>query len=254
MLLQQDLTHFAPRALRFCSGGGEPFNSEIIERWRESTGITIREVYGQTETALVIGQYAPLPVRPGALGLPSPGHEVALLDDDGVELPAGHEGRIAVRITPTRPVGLLRGYFRDPERTAQIFAGDWYFTGDRATRDEDGYFWFAGRDDDIIKSSGYRVSPFEVESVLQEHPAVAEPAVVGVPDPIRGQLVKAFVILATGQQPSATLADELQQFARGKTATFKCPREIEFVDALPKTISGKIRRVELRQRATEGAS
>jgi acetyl-CoA synthetase/medium-chain acyl-CoA synthetase len=248
ILLQQDLARFRPRALRMTTGGGEPFNPEIIERWREYTGITILEVYGQTETVILLGQYAPLPVRPGSLGMPSPGHEVTVVDDAGVELPPGEEGHIAVRITPTRPVGLFRGYYGDPERTAQVFAGDWYDTGDRATRDDDGYFWFAGRDDDIIKSSGYRISPFEVESVLLEHPAVAESAVVGIPDDVRGQMVKAYVILAKGQQPSEALAEEIQQFTRGKTATFKCPREVEFVAELPKTISGKIRRVELRER------
>jgi acetyl-CoA synthetase/medium-chain acyl-CoA synthetase len=248
ILLQQDLTHFTPRALRHTTGGGEPFNPEIIERWHEHTGVTIRECYGQTETTILVGQYAPLPVRPGSLGLPSPGVEVAVVDDAGQELPPGVEGHIAVRITPTPPVGLFQGYYSDPERTAQVFAGDWYDTGDRATRDDDGYFWFAGRDDDIIKSSGYRISPFEVESVLLEHPAVAESAVVGVPDDVRGQMVKAYVILAKGQQPSEALAEDIQQFTRGKTATFKCPREVEFVTELPKTISGKIRRVELRER------
>jgi acetyl-CoA synthetase/medium-chain acyl-CoA synthetase len=248
ILLQLDLTRFAPRALRFTTGGGEPFNPEIIERWREHTGITIRECYGQTETTILVGQYAPLPVRPGSLGMPSPGYEVATVDDDGSELPVGVEGHLAVRITPKRPVGLFRSYHGDPEMTQRVFAGDWYITGDRASRDADGYFWFAGRDDDIIKSSGYRISPFEVESVLQEHLAVAESAVVGVPDAVRGQLVKAFIILAKGHQPSEALAEEIQQFTKGKTAAFKCPRAIEFVDTLPKTISGKIRRVELRQR------
>jgi acetyl-CoA synthetase/medium-chain acyl-CoA synthetase len=210
--------------------------------------MTIHEMYGQTETGLLVNSMPPIPVRPGSMGKPIPGYDVAILDDEGRELPPGEEGHIALRIQPEAPAVIFRGYWDDPELTEQTFSRDWYLTGDRASRDEDGYFWFAGRSDDMITSAAYRISPFEVESALQEHPAVAESAVVGSPDPIRGQIVKAFVVLAPDYTPSDGLAEEIQAFVRANTAPYKYPRRIEFVSDLPKTISGKIRRVELRER------
>lgn len=248
MLIAVGLENFRPRALRITGCGGEAVNPEIIDAWHAATGITIREIYGQSETVTLVMNVSPLPLRRGSMGQPAPGQPVAIVDDDGNEVAAGVEGNIVVRITPRPPMGLFTEYWGDAERTQAAFVGDWYLTGDRASRDADGYYWFAGRSDDIIKSGAYRVSPFEVESVLLEHAAVVESAVVGMPDPIRGEGVKAYVILAAGQTPSEALASELMAFSRAQTAAYKCPREIEFVTDLPKTISGKIRRVDLRKR------
>jgi acetyl-CoA synthetase/medium-chain acyl-CoA synthetase len=182
------------------------------------------------------------------MGRPAPGFDVSIVDDEGTELSPGEEGHIAVRVEPQRPVGLFREYWRDPERTAQVFRNGWYLTGDRGTVDEDGYIWFVGRADDVIISAAYRIGPFEVESALIEHPAVMEAAVVGKPDAERGQIVKAYLILAPGWEESDALVEDLKAHCRRVTAPYKYPREIEFVSDLPKTISGKIRRVELRQR------
>jgi acetyl-CoA synthetase/medium-chain acyl-CoA synthetase len=248
MLILEDLTAWTPRALRLCLSGGEPLNAEVEQTWQTATGLPIHEIYGQTEIGLVVSSVPPLAVRPGSIGKAIPGYDVAVVDDAGHELGLHEEGNLAVRIRPQRPPGIFLGYWDDPVLTEQAFAGEWYVTGDRASRDADGYLWFAGRADDIIKSSGYRIGPFEVESVLQEHPAVAESAVVGRPDPLRGQVVKAFVVLTPGYTASAALAEELQAFVRQQTAPYKYPREIAFVGELPKTISGKIRRVELRDR------
>jgi acetyl-CoA synthetase/medium-chain acyl-CoA synthetase len=220
----------------------------VIEVWQKATGLTIRDGYGQTESVLLVGNFPPLAVKPGSMGKPSPGFEVAVIDQEGQEVPPGQEGDIAVRVRPKRPVGLFQEYWRNPDATAAALRGDWYVTGDRAVMDADGYFWFVGRADDVIISAGYRIGPFEVESALVEHPAVAEAAVVASPDPIRGEIVKAFVILAPGYEGSDALVQELQNHVRTVTAPYKYPREIEFVRELPKTVSGKIRRVELRAR------
>ncbi len=180
------------------------------------------------------------------MGKPTPGFDLQIIDNDGAIVPPNTEGDIAVRVKPTRPLGLFKEYWKEPERTANAFKGDWYLTGDRAYRDEDGYFWFVGRADDVILTSGYRIGPFEVESALIEHPAVAESAVVSSPDETRGEVVKAFVILAPGYTASEALAKELQEHVKKVTAPYKYPRKIDFVAALPKTVSGKIRRVDLR--------
>jgi acetyl-CoA synthetase/medium-chain acyl-CoA synthetase len=246
MLVLEDLSAYTFAHLRHCVGAGEPLNPEVIDTWREATGLTIRDGYGQTETVLLCGNFPPLEVKPGSMGKPSPGFDVAVVDEDGAILPAGKEGDIGVRIRPERPLGLFKEYWRNPEATANCVRGDWYITGDRALMDADGYFWFVGRADDVILSAGYRIGPFEVESALVEHPAVAEAAVVASPDELRGEIVKAFVILAPGHTASDTLAAELQEYVKNTTAPYKYPREIEFVAELPKTISGKIRRVELR--------
>jgi acetyl-CoA synthetase/medium-chain acyl-CoA synthetase len=238
-LEQHDLS-----GLRHAVAAGEPLNPEVIKVFRDAFGVTIYDGYGQTENSLLVANGVGAEVRPGSMGLPTPGHEVEVVDEQGNPVPPGVEGDIALR---GHPPTLFAGYWNQPDATAAAFRGEWYLTGDRATRDEDGYFWFSGRADDVILSAAYRIGPFEVESALLEHPAVAESAVVGKPDPDRGQIVKAFVVLSGGFQPSNELAGSLQEHCRNVTAPYKYPREIEFVDELPKTRSGKIRRVELRQ-------
>jgi acetyl-CoA synthetase/medium-chain acyl-CoA synthetase len=251
MLVLEDLKRYRPKALRHCVGAGEPVNPEVIEAWREGTGHHIWEGYGQTETVLCVATFPGMPYKPGSMGVVAPGHRMAVVDERGQELPVGEEGEVAIRIRPERPVGLFVEYWQNPEANAKCFRSDWYYTGDRATRDADGYFWFIGRGDDVIISASYRIGPFEVESALLEHPAVAEAAAVGSPDEMRGEIVKAFVVLAPGHRPSDALVTELQDHVRRVTAPYKYPREVEFVDDLPKTISGKIRRTELRQRELE---
>ncbi len=249
MLIQEDLGARRFPSLRHCVAAGEPLNPEVLEVWGEATGLPIRDGYGQTETVLLVGNFPGEELRPGSMGRAAPGFDVAVLGDDRRPVPAGEEGEVAVRVVPQRPAGLFVEYWKDPERTAAVFAGDWYLTGDRATRDADGYFWFVGRADDVIISAGYRIGPFEVESALLEHDAVVESAVVGKPDRVRGEIVVAYVVVADQTEAGPELAAELQQFVRGHTAPYKYPRQIEFVDALPKTVSGKIRRIELRARA-----
>ena len=248
MLVLEDLSRHSVAALRWCVGAGEPLNPEVIETWQRGTGHVIRDGYGQTETVLLCGNFPSLEVKPGSMGKPSPGMNVAVIDDEGAPLPPDSEGDIAVRMRPERPVGLFKEYWRNPEATEAAYRGDWYVTGDRAYVDGDGYFWFVGRSDDVIISAGYRIGPFEVESALIEHPAVAEAAVVGKGDPMRGTIVKAYVVLVPGRPGSDELTRELQDHVKNVTAAYKYPREIEFVSELPKTISGKIRRVELRSR------
>ncbi len=252
MLVLEDLSAFKPACLRHCVGAGEPLNPEVIETWRKSTGITIRDGYGQTETALLCGSFPCIAPRLGSMGKPVPGIELHVVDNEGAIVPANTEGDIAVKVKPIRPPGLFKEYKDNPEKTAETFRGDWYLTGDRAYRDEDGYFWFVGRADDVILSAGYRIGPFEVESALLEHAAVAESAVIASPDPIRGEVVKAFVVLAPGHAASDALKAELQEHVKTVTAPYKYPRKIEFIEALPKTVSGKIRRVELRGREWDG--
>jgi len=246
VFVQEDLTKYTFKALRHCVAAGEPLNPEVINVWKEATGNTIYDGYGQTETVLLVANFPCNEVRPGSMGKMSPTFYIGIIDDEGNEAPAGQEGDIAVRVKPVRPVGLFKEYYNEPERTAATYRGDWYVTGDRGIKDEDDYIWFVGRADDVILTSGYRIGPFEVESALIEHPAVAESAVVASPDEVRGEIVKAFVILAPGYQGSPELVKEIQDFVKKVTAPYKYPREIEFVESLPKTISGKIRRIELR--------
>ncbi|RMG49594.1 MAG: acyl-CoA synthetase, partial [Acidobacteria bacterium] len=247
MLVREDLRKYAFR-LRHAVSAGEPLNPEVIAVWQEATGLSIYDGYGQTETIILVANFPCMETKPGSMGKPMPGHEVAIIDVDGNELPAGQEGEIALR---GHPPSLFQGYWKNPELTARTRRGEWYVTGDRAYRDEEGYFWFVGRADDVIISAGYRIGPFEVESALVEHPAVVEAAVVASPDEVRGQIVKAFVVLSPDVQPSDELVKELQEHVKTVTAPYKYPREIEFVKELPKTISGKIRRVELRRRELE---
>lgn len=250
LLIVEDLTKYDLSSLRSCVGAGEPLNPEVIDIWKTQTGIQIRDGYGQTETVLIVGNFPAqdAPIKPGSMGRPAPGFIIDVIDENAQPLPPNREGDIAVRVKPERPLGLFREYWGNPGATNATYRGDWYITGDRAYRDEDGYFWFVGRADDVIISSGYRIGPFEVESALIEHPAVLESAVVAKPDPVRGEIVKAFVVLRPGFEPSDKLAKDIQDFVKSLTAPYKYPREIEFSKELPKTISGKIRRIELRQK------
>ncbi len=247
MLVQERLGRYKFPALRHCLGAGEAVNPEVIEAWREGTGHHIYEGYGQTESVLVAATFPATPWKAGSMGPAAPGHHLAIVDESGAELPRGREGDLAIQVAPARPVGMFQEYWRNAEATARCHRGPWYITGDRASMDEDGYLWFVGRADDVINSASYRIGPFEVESALVEHPAVAEAAVIGKPDALRGEIVKAFVVLAPGHTASDTLAAELQEHVKTVTAPYKYPREIEFLVELPKTISGKIRRTELRQ-------
>jgi len=253
MLVQADLKAHDLSCLRHCTSAGEPLNPEVIRAWREGTGgLTIYDGYGQSETTALVANYRALEVRPGSMGKPVPGYEIAIVDDDGNRVEVGEVANIAVRTDP-RPVGLFAGYLGDEEATRNAFRHGWYYTGDKGWMDEDGYFWFEGRADDVITSAAYRIGPFEVESALVEHPAVMEAAVVGKPDPERTEIVCAFCILAPGWQPSEELTHELQDHVKRVTAPYKYPREIHFVQELPKTISGKIRRSELRRGLREQA-
>ncbi len=248
LLIQQDLTKYDLK-LRHCMSAGEPLNPEVIKVWKETFNLDIYDFFGQTETVCVLSNFPFMPIKYGSVGKPTPGHDVRIVDDEGKELPPGEEGNIAIYLGDDRPPGLMKEYWKDPDAMKRAFHHDFYFTGDRAYRDEDGYFWFVGRDDDVIKSSGYRIGPFEVESALQEHPAVAECAVVGAPDPkgVRGILVKAYIILAKGYKPSDELTKDIQDHVKETTAPYKYPRIVEYVKELPKTISGKIKRKELRE-------
>jgi acyl-coenzyme A synthetase/AMP-(fatty) acid ligase len=230
--------------LRHCVSAGEPLNPEVLARWRDAFGLTILDGYGQTENSLLVANVPGREVRPGSMGMPTPGHDVEVVDAEGKPCEPGEVGDIGVRGDPPT---LFRGYYKNEAETAASRRGEWYLTGDRAQKDDDGYFWFVGRADDVISSGAYRIGPFEVESALLEHPAVAESAVVGSPDADRGNVVKAFVVLRPGFAAAPELAKELQEHCKRVTAPYKYPREIEFVDELPKTRSGKIRRVELRQ-------
>jgi acyl-coenzyme A synthetase/AMP-(fatty) acid ligase len=221
-------------------------NPEIIEKVRSGTGLTIREGFGQTESTLLVGFFPGMNVRAGSMGLEAPGFQIAILDEDQQPLPPKSEGALAVRVKPERPVGLMEGYIDPREKNAEVFIGAWYLTGDLAYRDEEGYFWFIGRADDVFKSSDYRISAFEVESELMEHPAVAEVAVVASPDQLRGFVPKAYVALKPSLQPTRELALDIFRFTRQRMAPYKRPRIVQFVEELPKTVSGKIRRIELR--------
>ncbi|MGB8265694.1 MAG: AMP-binding protein [Candidatus Velthaea sp.] len=230
--------------LRHCVSAGEPLNPEVLQLWKSAFGLTILDGYGQTENSLLVANRPGMDVRPGSMGKPTPGHDVAVVDAEGKPCEPGEVGDIALRGAPPT---LFGGYYKNEEETRNSYRGEWYLTGDRAQIDDDGYFWFVGRSDDVISSGAYRIGPFEVESALLEHPAVAESAVVGSPDADRGNVVKAFIVLRPGFEPSAALAKELQEHCKRVTAPYKYPREIEFLAELPKTRSGKIRRVELRQ-------
>ncbi|TVQ97425.1 MAG: acyl-CoA synthetase [Desulfovibrionales bacterium] len=259
-LIRQDFSSLDLSSLRHCTTAGELLNDGVFHAWREATGLPIFEGYGQTETTLQVATFPFMTPKPGSIGKPAPGWDVVLLNDDGQPCATGEEGEICIRLNggdSQRPLGLFVGYLDEPEKTAQACSGGFYHTGDKAWMDEEGYLWFLGRVDDLIKSSGYRIGPFEVESVLITHPAVVEAAVTGVPDPDRGQAVKATVVLAPGYVGSEELTRELQNHVKSLTAPYKYPRIIDYVGELPKTISGKIKRAEIRAgdlRAAGGAT
>lgn len=245
--IKEDLTKFDLSNLKYCVVAGEPLNPEVYSQFYKATGIKLMEAFGQTELTVVLSTTRWTEPKPGSMGKPSPGYEIDLLDENGNSCQDGEEGQIVIRTDKIKPAGMFGGYYRDPALTNKVWHDDIYYTGDVAWRDEDGYFWFVGRADDVIKSSGYRIGPFEVESALLEHPAVLECAITAVPDEIRGQIVKATVVLTKNYSASDALVKELQDHVKRVTAPYKYPRIIEFVDELPKTISGKIRRVEIRQ-------
>lgn len=246
LFAQKDLSGFDLSSLRRCIGAGEPLNPEVIRYWEENTGTVIADGYGQTETINIVGNYPGEEIKFGSMGRPVPGFDVDVVDDDGNRLPVGEIGHIAMRTAEEWPAGLFHGYHTGGDLDTASFRNGWYYTGDTASKDEDGYLWFVGRADDLISSAGYRISPFEVESALLEHEAVAESAVIGIPDETRGQVVKAYIIVAGDFTAGDELTKDIQEFCKNLTAPYKYPRIIEFVSELPKTISGKIRRVELR--------
>ena len=247
LFVQQDLKQYNLTSLRRCLGAGEPLNPEVIRYWFENTGTVIADGYGQTETINIVGNFPGVETRYGSMGKPVPGFDINVIDDNGNILNDDEVGHIAIRTEGKWPPGLFHGYLQDNLLVTDSFRHGWYYTGDTASRDKDGYLWFVGRSDDLISSSGYRISPFEVESALLEHELIAESAVVGIPDETRGQLVKAYIVLVEGQKGSKELIKKIQDFCKNLTAPYKYPRKIDFVSTLPKTISGKIRRVELRE-------
>lgn len=254
MLVLCDLSKFNLSKLRASCAAGEPLHTETVKIWKAGTGLTIREAYGQTETVALIANFLEYGESiPGSMGKAAPGWEITLLDEDGDPVPQGEDGCIAVRIADgKRPVGLVECYVDDDDANRESFRDGWYYTGDKARLDENGNYWFVGRRDDIIKSSGYRIGPLEVEEVLMKHPAVIETAVIGVPDQLRGAVVKAYVVLKAGYEGSENLIRELQDHTKKLTAPYKYPRVIEFVPGLPKTISGKVKRDLLRRHSTTG--
>lgn len=246
--IKEDLTKYDLSNLRYCAVAGEPLNPEVYNQFLKMTGLKLMEGYGQTELTVTLGTFPWLEPKPGSMGKPAPGYDIDIVDENGNSCETGEEGQIIIRTDKRIPAGMFSGYYRDQQLTDKVWHDGAYYTGDMAWRDEDGYYWFVGRADDVIKSSGYRIGPFEVESALLEHPAVLECAITAVPDPDRGQVVKATVVLTANYTPSDNLVKELQEHVKKVTAPYKYPRIIEFVSELPKTISGKIRRVEIREK------
>jgi len=253
-LIREDLKSYDLSALKYCTIAGEPLNPAVYEAFYKITGIKLMEGFGQTETTLTIATFPWMEPKPGSMGVPNPAYDMDLITADGRSAEDGEQGEIILRTDRFKPVGLFLGYYRDEALTKSVYNNHIYHTGDVAWRDEDGYYWFVGRTDDVIKSSGYRIGPFEVESALMTHPAVVECAITGVPDEVRGQVVKATIVLSKEYKEKAgeDLIKEIQNHVKRVTAPYKYPRVIEFVDELPKTISGKIRRVEIRGKDTSG--
>ena len=249
-MIREDLSKYDLSSLQYCCTAGEALNPAVFDKFYEKTGIKMMEGFGQTETTMTLGTFPWMTPKPGSMGIPNAQYDIDLLRADGTPCEDGEKGEIVVRVGDKKPIGLFKGYYRDEEKTREAWHDGIYHTGDMAWRDEDGYYWFEGRIDDVIKSSGYRIGPFEVESALMTHPAVVECAITGVPDDVRGMVVKATVVLGKEWKDKAgdDLIKELQQHVKKETAPYKYPRIIEFVDELPKTISGKIRRVEIRQK------
>lgn len=247
-MIKEDLSKYDLSSLKYITTAGEALNPEVFNKMKEATGLSIMEGFGQTETTLTVANFVGMTPKPGSMGKPNPQYNIKLLDADGNIIDGiGEEGEVCIDISKERPLGLYKEYYRDEVQTKEAMHDGYYHTGDMAWRDEDGYLWYVGRTDDIIKSSGYRIGPFEIENVLMEHPAVLECAVTGVPDPVRGQVVKATIVLTKGYTPSDELKADIQQFVKRETAPYKYPRVIDFVEELPKTISGKIKRTELRK-------
>lgn len=245
-MLQEDVTKYDFSSIKHCCIAGEPLNPEVFKQWYDLTGLKLYEGFGQSESSVMIANFQWFEPIPGSTGKPSPLYNIQLLDAEGNVCESGEEGSIMADIKNGLPCGLFNGFYQNDEMTEAVLGGDFYDTGDVAWRDSDGYYWFIGRNDDVIKCSGYRVGPFEVESALLEHPAVVESAITGAPDPVRGQVVKATIVLAKGYTPSDELVKELQDHVKRVTAPYKYPRIVEFVDELPKTISGKIKRAHIR--------
>lgn len=245
--IKENMSEYDLSSLTYACTAGEPLNPEVFNQFYKATGLKLMEAFGQTETTAVLINMIGTEPKVGSTGKPSPAYDVDLVDNDGNTVPAGTVGEIVLR-TPNgkKPVGMFSNYYKNPERTKSVWYNDIYHTGDTAWVDEDGYYWYVGRNDDIIKSSGYRIGPFEIESVLMEHPSVLECAITGVPDPVRGQVIKATIVLARGYTASEELKKELQDYVKNQTAPYKYPRVVEFVAELPKTISGKVRRVQIR--------
>ena len=255
-LIREDLSQYDLSALKYCTTAGEPLNPSVFEFWKEHTGLDIHEGFGQTETAMTIGTFPWMTPKPGSLGVPNPAYDMDLLTNDGRSAEDGESGEIILHTDKRLPLGLFEEYYHNPELTKTVHYNGIYHTGDVAWRDGDGYYWFVGRTDDVIKSSGYRIGPFEVESALMTHPAVVECAVTGVPDEVRGQVVKATIILAKEYKDypdKEALIKEIQDHVKKVSAPYKYPRVVEFVEELPKTISGKIKRVEIRNKDAEAA-
>ena len=247
-LIKEDLSKYEFSTLKYAVTAGEPLNPEVYNKFYEFTGLRLMEGFGQTECVICIANFPWMKPRPGSMGKPSPSYDIQLMDKTGKICDVGEEGEIVINTSENIPAGLFNGYYLDPEKTEEVWYDDYYHTGDTAWMDEDGYLWFVGRTDDIIKSSGYRIGPFEVESAVISHPSVVECAITGFPDPIRGQVVKATIVLTPDYSPSEDLVKEIQNHVKQVTAPYKYPRVIEFVEELPKTISGKIRRVEIRSK------
>ena len=244
--IKEDLSKYDLSSLKYSTVAGEALNPEVYNKWLEITGLKLMEGFGQTETTLTVANLYGMTPKPGSMGKPSPLYDVDIVDPSGNSVKPGETGEIVIKTDKKKPCGIFMGYYRDEEKTKQAWHDGLYHTGDTAWKDEDGYFWYVGRVDDLIKSSGYRIGPFEIESVIMELPYVLECAVTAAPDEIRGQVVKASIVLVRGKQASDELKKEIQTYVKEHTAPYKYPRIVEFLDELPKTISGKIRRVEIR--------
>ena len=254
-MLQEDVEKYDLSSIQNCCIAGEPLNPQVFNDWYKLTGLKLREGFGQSEGSVLIANFQWLEPSAGSTGKPAPLYDIKLINDNGEECKPGEEGTIIVNdVKSAPPVGLFTGYFNNPEMSERVLGGAYYDTGDMAVKDENGCYWFMGRNDDVIKSSGYRIGPFEVESAVLEHPAAVECAITGVPDPIRGQVIKATIVLAKGYEPSDALTKEIQEHVKKVTAPYKYPRVVEYVDELPKTVSGKIKRKEIHQKDMEKAA
>ncbi|MBP5707203.1 MAG: AMP-binding protein, partial [Spirochaetales bacterium] len=247
-IIKEDFSKYDLSALKYCTTAGEPLNPEVYNQFYKLTGIKLKEGFGQSESTVMLGTFVFMEPNPGSTGKPSPIYDIDLIDENGASCEIGEEGQICIRHHGDKHVGISLGYYREPEQTAKVWKDGIYHTGDIAWKDEKGFYWFVGRTDDVIKSSGYLIGPFEVESALMTHPSVLECAITGVPDPVRGQVIKATIVLAKGWTPSEELVKEIQEHVKHTTAPYKYPRIVEFVDELPKTISGKIKRNHLRDK------